>query len=122
MKTFTTKEAIDFTNIDNKSVKSLKEFLEAAQIKPAKGFNSVFIHPSPEQYADLRIEIEAYDDDFYDVTESNSKRNDFVKRVHKRLQQLFPYSRMDVVWYSGFEYHTYYELKNTLVPENEGRS
>lgn len=109
-RTFTATEAIDITyDYGQKSTAhDLKHFAELADIKNTKGFTSVWIHSS--EYGDLDIHIEAYDDEFYELTSTDKKRDKFKDRVHNTITKLFPHMEINVVWYSGFDHHKYVTL------------
>ena len=62
---------------------------------------------------DLAINIEANDNDFYDVTSTPRKSEQFKNSVYKTLAQLFPNLTIQIIWYSGFEYHKYETLLTT---------
>ena len=114
-KTFTIDEVIDLTygHRQSTSVHSLDWFMEQTNLRPFKGASSCFIHKATDPDADLMIAIEAYDDDFYDVTETETKRDAFQQRVYNQLAKLFPDMTIYVAWYSGFDYHVYQLLQTT---------
>lgn len=114
-KTFTIDEVIDLTydNGQSTSAHSLDWFMVQANLKPFKGASSCFIHEETDPDVDLFIAIEAYDDDFYDVTETETKRDAFQQCVYNQLAKLFPNMNICVAWYSGFNYHLYQLLQTT---------
>lgn len=116
---FTKQKAISITYDNNKSTKahSLDHFCGLAEIEAKKGFTSVYVHSSNDpNYFDLTINIEANDDDFYDVTSTIRKRDlQFRNSVYKTLAKLFPNLTIQIIWYSGFEYHKY----ETLTTKNK---
>lgn len=111
-KTFTVQDVINVTeNDDSTSAQSLDWFMEQAKLKPFKGASSVFIQEHGNSDADLIISIEAYDDDFYDATDTSVKLDAFRDRVYKYLAKLFPDMTIFVVWYSGYTFHTFHVLE-----------
>ena len=72
---------------------------------PFKGATSVFVHPGESDMVDLTVNIEAYDDTFYEVTKNPSSLDRLVDRVNRNLTKIFPNMLIEVVWYSGFVYH-----------------
>ena len=113
---FTKQQAISITYDNNKSTKahSLDHFCGLAEVEAKKGFTSVYVHsPDDPNYFDLTINIEANDDDFYDVTSTPRKREQFRNSVYKTLAQLFPNLTIQIIWYSGFEHHKYETLLTT---------
>ena len=86
--------------------------------RPFKGANSVFIHPGESGGADLTVNIEAYDETFYEVTKNPSTRDRFFDRVNQNLTKIFPNMLIEVVWYSGFDYHKSFYLSTTTHKED----
>ena len=81
--------------------------------RPFKGATSVFVHPGESDGADLTVNIEANDNTFYEVTKNPSSLDRFVERVHRNLTKIFPNMMIEVIWYSGFNYHQYFYLDTT---------
>lgn len=112
-KTFSPQDAVHFSIVQHDTydngVASLDDFLYHHKIPSAKGYKSAYIQEPEFSDEDILINVEAYDDDFYDVTRTDGKRDRFKEQLHNRLKKLFPDARIRVLWYSGFDYHkTFY--------------